>query len=448
MQTMRNLLARVAPSLTGLAGLALFCGLWCGGAHGVYNQLLNAWGVQPGRFPFLDLQSNLAAWDCARKGVDVIQADPCDVLLGGYNYSPFWMSIDWISLGRPELGWAGLVLGTTFLCSLAALPPPLSRTETLVRVACVLSMTAVFAVERANLDLLIFLLVLIVLFLLHRSPIVRGFGYAVAFIAGAIKYYPFVLFGLAARERPRILFPFAAAVLVGLAAFYHHYAAQIREGLPKIPHGSVFGNMFGLINLPGGTFILLETFKVAPATAAAAGLILGVLLAAAMAWIMNRIWLGSDFRAVVRGLDEPRRLALLAGALLLAGCFVTGQNVAYRGIFLFLILPGLFAIGHNPSAGAAAPAARLAAATIAPLMWSPALRNWVHLAITGHFPPPHYVMVPVLPLDILVWSLRETAWWLLTAYLITILLAFLLDCPLFKLRRSSPAGAASSPPKA
>ena len=253
-----DLFSRIAPSLVGLVALIVVTGLWLGGAQSAYDQLLSLWGIAPFRYPFLDGDGALAAWECARKGVDVILADPCDVLKRSYNYSPFWMTIDWIPLGRPDRLWVGLTLGVGFLVSLSALPPPLSRTETALRLAAVLSTMVVFAIERANPDLLIFLLVILMLNLLRRFLLARTLGYCIAFLAGVIKYYPFILLGLLVRERLRVGIAIAVASLIGFVLFWHIYRVQILEGLPLLPTGSVFSDQFGAKNLPVGMALLVH----------------------------------------------------------------------------------------------------------------------------------------------------------------------------------------------
>jgi hypothetical protein len=391
--------------------------------------------MNPFEYPFLDVDGSLAAWDCARKGVDVIVSDPCDYLRRGYTYSPFWMTIDWLPLGRTDRVGVGFGLAIAFLLSLSALPPPLSRTESLLRIASVLSTMVVFAIERANPDMLLFLLVVPMLTLLRRSLIARGFGYGIAFLAGLIKYYPFILLGLMLRERLRVLIPLALACLIGLVLFFQIYAAEILEGLPHIPGGSPFGDMFGAKNFPVGMLLVFRHIMNSPANASRTALIASILLLAALTWTMARLWHASDIPAALKRLDEPRCLALLAGALLLLGCFFAGRSVGYRGIFLLLVLPGLFALGQDKGTGAAASAARLAAIGIAPLMWAEGLRLWIHIAATGDSSPSDYPSVVEQPSDFLPWCAREVAWWLLVAFLLVVLLGFVVNSPLFQICR-------------
>src|ERR1700730_1162256 len=109
-----NIIKRNAICLVGIVAFIAVCGVWLIGAPSAYEHLLVLWGVAPFRFPFVDIDGSLAAWECARKGIDVIIADPCDVLQRGYNYSPFWMTLRWIPLGRSDRIAVGLILSLSF----------------------------------------------------------------------------------------------------------------------------------------------------------------------------------------------------------------------------------------------------------------------------------------------------------------------------------------------
>jgi hypothetical protein len=428
-----HLFARIAPSLAGLAALFVVMGLWLGGVHSAYDDLLRFWGIVPFQFPFADIDGSLAAWDCARRGVDIIISDPCDILKRPYNYSPFWMTIDWIPLGSADRVGVGLALGTGFLVSLSALPPPLSATEMVLRIAAVLSTMVVFAIERANPDMLIFILVILMLSLLRRSLIARLLAYCIAFLAGAIKYYPFILLSLIVRERIRVLFPAVIAAIIGLLFFFHIYAVQILEGLPSIASGLPFGDMFGDKNFLFGIVLVVRHITGSSNYAANAAIAATMLLIMVLVWGEVKLWSRSNLPAALYRLDERCRLALFAGVLLLLGCFFSGQSVGYRGIFLLLVLPGLFALGRDDAAGWAASAARWAAFSVPPLMWAEALRFWIHLAVSGHYPPPGFISVLDQPFDFLVWCVREIVWWCLMSFFLTILVGFLAGTPSFRI---------------
>jgi len=437
-------LARTGPSLAGLFVFALFMALWLGGYYRLYDALLLFWGMHPFRFPFLDLYGSLAAWDCARQGVDVILADPCDIMHRGYNYSPLWMNLTWIPLTRGDLNLVGIILSGAFLISLSALPVAQSRDETALRIAAVLSTMIVLAVERANPDIMIFILVAIMLVLLRCSVVARTMGYAIAFLAGAIKYYPFILLGLAVRERVRLLVLVTLVSILAFAAFVAIYFEPIREGFPHITSGGPFGDMTGAKNLPFGVFLIIrdnlfvlaggmiEAINICTYVAMAVATLATLLVFARVARAMIRLWRATDVPATLRRMDEARRISLFAGALLLSGCFVTGQSYGYRGVFIFLILPGLSAIARETAAGPIATASRNAAIYIVVLMWAEALRGFVHSAVIGLLPLRGLWAIPGQVVEVLAWSAREFAWWFVIAFLFMLLFGFFVDSPLFR----------------
>jgi hypothetical protein len=421
--------ARFVPSLVGLAGFGLCAVLWLLGAHATYDQLLTLWGIVPFRVPFLDIDGPLSSMECARQGLDVIAANPCDIEQRPFNYSPVLLSFAWLPLGSADRVWLGFIVDLLFFCSLATLPPPFSWRETLARVAASVSTMVVFAVERCNTDVAVFVLVVLMLHLLNRSRFVRICGYGVGFAGGAIKYYPFILLALVAKERLRFAALLAATLIGACVAFYLGYAEQLARTLKLVPFNTAFTDMFGAINLLDGMFELLRPFAqtVEGAVEAALGVLLPLLIVAL--WAFIRLWRASRVSLALTRLDEPRSLALLAGALVICVCFLTSQSVGYRGIFLLLLLPGLAAIGRDSAVGPVASAARAAAIGIPVLMWSESIRLIVHLAATGRYPAPAFARLHALadPADLLAWGAREIAWWLLVVLLLMLLAVFFFD---------------------
>lgn len=430
---------RFIPTLAGLAVLAFFAGLWLGGAHETYRALLTLWGMVPFQYPFFDAEGTLAALDCTRQGMDVIVQDPCDLLGRGYIYSPLWLSLDWLPIGKAWAVWIGIAMALGFLAAAAALPAPKSIAEAVLRAAATISTMSLFAVERGNPDVIIFMMAVTAARLIGGRSALRPIGYGVAFLAGAIKYYPFILLSLVARERSRIALPMVAAMLGGLVLFYEIYAARIAEGLVFIPSGMAFADMFGAINIIDGTFQTVRQYWEAPEGAARQMAALMLLLLFILLWTVARIWRGSNLGAALCRIDELGRVALIVGALLLTGCFFTVQSIGYRGVFLLMLQPALAALGRDREAGPAAFAARVATIGIPFLMWSEAIRLWLHLAVAGQYPPQAFAGLRVLdqPLDLAAWTLRELSWWLLIAFLLLLLAVFFLNALADRLRELS-----------
>src|SRR5436305_11170312 len=96
-----------------------------------------------------------------RQCIDVVVADPCEVLQRSYSDSPIWMSWTAIPLGVADTAAVGWFSGLLFLLSLGVLPRPRRPLELILTLLAVFSTSLVFAVERANPDILLFMLVLV-----------------------------------------------------------------------------------------------------------------------------------------------------------------------------------------------------------------------------------------------------------------------------------------------
>lgn len=149
-------LAIPAVALLLFGGLAV---LWRWGPHAVYFTSLKLFGFEPFRFPFLDGHFVLAAARCQRLGIDVYLLNPCDALGRAFTYSPLWLSITPGFLDTSSTTAVGLGLDLMFILSLAIVIRPATLGEVLILGLAALSPMTIYALERANCDLVIFLLV-------------------------------------------------------------------------------------------------------------------------------------------------------------------------------------------------------------------------------------------------------------------------------------------------
>ena len=230
-------LARLAPSVAGLVGMALVAALHALLSAGAYHTAFALWGVQSFHYLFLDLDGPLAARDCVRLGFDVYVFNPCDVIDRVHNYSPLWLAFPDLPPHQDDRLPLGLAIDIAFFSGLALLPPARSRSELGLRVAAVLSTAVAYATERANVDVPIFLLVLAMLAALRGGFALRVVGYALALVAAALKYYPATLLLIALRERTLRLLIVGCTASAAAIAFLLAYGHDIRRSLPNIPGG-------------------------------------------------------------------------------------------------------------------------------------------------------------------------------------------------------------------
>ena len=372
-------------------------GLWLTGHTPAYFTILKGWGIEPFRFPFLDLDAVLAARQCAARGVDVFVVNPCDILGRVHIYSPLWLV--GATGTEPALSSVGITTDLAFLLALALLPAPQHWTEILATLVATLSTMVVYALERANNDLVIFVILVASARVLAGKPGWSRLAYAGYLLGALLKFYPLVLVAATLRERR----PVALAVLLLFAAvigtFVAIYRTQLTVLFTHFPHGSPFADLFGASNIGTGLGRLLG-----------AGPMVSVSATIAMGLYCLRISVRSYRSPLARAacdLDAARRHLLVAGLLIVIGCFFAGQSVGYRGIDFLMILPGLLGLGENTDDDAARRLALRTIALILALMWEEPVR----LAVTeisrsteshgGYFISAGF------------WILREVAWWTL-----------------------------------
>ena len=413
---------KLAVPASALLVFFAFSLLYLQGDRSLYFALLENWGAAPFRFPFLDISGSLAAWECARQGVEVIVSDPCDVLQRPYSYSPIWMSWSAVPLGVAHTAVVGWFCGLLFLLSLGILPQPRRPVELTLILLATFSTSVVFAVERANPDILLFILALVTALSAEGGLAIRLIGYAAAVLSGLVKYYPFVTLIMVVEERVPVFSFVSIAVVLVLAMFGVVYHDEIVTTLPYIPVGSYIEGVFGAKNLP------LQLGDMAKAAFGQAGAVGNVAAAACLAFLAAAVVaIGRRFTAegrlstAITALARRERNLLVLGSAVICGCFFAGQNVWYRAIFLLMVLPGLFALARAATSRRGRHWSLAASVAIVLLMWEEFFRFHIDPIIVAIAAPPPLAA----ELRFLFWLAREVAWWWVVAILLAILVEFL-----------------------
>src|SRR5207237_4293122 len=121
----------------------------------------------------------------------------------------------------------GWVLDLAFIAALSLLPPPKRLLELLLVLAATLSTMVVFALERANADVVLFLLALAAGCLAERGPAARMIGYGLALLSALLKYYPIMVLVVLFRERIAVFAAVALAATGALGVFWAGFAVAI-----------------------------------------------------------------------------------------------------------------------------------------------------------------------------------------------------------------------------
>jgi hypothetical protein len=402
--------------------------LWVTHSH-FYMATMNALGVDAWHSPFLDTTGLLSWIECHRQGIDVFVTNPCDPQNRLINNSPIVLDLPDFGFGVRNTFAIGLSIALAFLATLPFVFRPASLHALILACIACLSPAVLFAVERGTLDMLEFVLVAAAsLFALRRGS-ARFASYAIFLIGGLLKFYPFVLLTLSARERPQTFAAIVALSAAAILAFAGYYWSDLQKIAQQLPTFVFWGDTFAARQLPFG---IAKYYFLSPDI----GVFLMLLLLAVFGYIAFR--LATLLQPVVSESDweRPEFYFLVGGCLLIVGCFLAGSNVAYRSVMLLFVVPGLLDLRSRIQSGTLYRILTATLWTVLFLLWKDFFRRGVEV-IFGPFDGRERVRL--LRVD---WShlgffvFRELAWWSVVAVFMAFIGLFLWQCPLAQALRA------------
>jgi hypothetical protein len=302
--------------------------------------------------PFSDLAAIMQAGLCWRAGVDVFTTNSC---MGGgeYNYAQFLLYAGYLPYRMADVNVAGVAVDVLLILSFAALPPCLSRGELALRCGAGVSCATLYAIEQANFDTVVFIMVVAGCVLMMRQTAKGWAGYGVFLLITACKFYPAALLALLLRESgKRFFLAFSLLAAVGLL-YVWCFGVSLSQAFAGVPSGPPYGGIFGARDLPFGAILLIfapvkhlnlnvDEFAIATGSVLVPVTYYAGPVALALAMMVRAMAVAGRYRPALLGLDTARQLFLLAGILVMLFCFLAAQNIIYRAIFLLLVLPGLW----------------------------------------------------------------------------------------------------------
>jgi len=357
---------RARLTVAGLAG-AYFALLLSLGGHARWTRL----GVPNDARWFDDLRNVTSAWECTRRGIPVLPTNPCDPDgARPANYPRLWLLPSHLGLGQGDtfaLGWAVLAL---FLVAAVLVVPTGARVWTGVLHALALcSAAAMLGVERGNVDLALFALVVAAVLVAQGGARRLAASGALVLLAAALKLFPIFAVGFVLRRGTRAALAVAAAVVLAFAAYLaaiHRELAQILAALPQ-PDSYAFG----LRRL--SEWIGAATGDERHAALVGWDVLVAALVAAVAAGLARARRRGPAGATAQRDLDF-----FFAGACVYAGSYVAGRNYDYRLVFLLLCVPQLARwLGARSALAAVAVAGLLGAMWLDGYYDSATVRGWL-----------------------------------------------------------------------
>jgi hypothetical protein len=388
----------------------------------LYLHILTIWGVEVDfkpYLPFLDLHAILASRECHRLGYDIFVENPCDILRRVFLYSPFWLAVAPAAIALEHNNWLGTALALIFICTIAWVSNARSRAQAAIYIIALLSPMCVFAIERANADVIMFLFMVAACVALQYGTVSRALAYSALLLVSLLKFYPIAALGLALYEKKLILTTVVVATLAIWTIFLliaWHQLEELSQLLfqPISPYGDVFGgaNIFFDLQARFARHIPEQAGTIAKVLYA-----LAILISIAVAIAASRILGKIGFSTGAMNLE----LAIfLGGGLIVVFAFFAYLNLPYRGIFLLAPLP--FSMSSWRNAPARSISRRLwgsAIGLIVVLLWIQLVPY--HLGKTlGYFRISRIFILMV----------REPLWWLFIVWLMAMLWLQLSSTPL------------------
>jgi Glycosyltransferase family 87 len=297
-------------------------------------------GVPPGPSLFFDTRNITAALECRRLGYDPLVENPCDPWGRPMFYPRVWLLLRWLGLDPSDTTALGILIVLLFLASLCLLTGRILAGEGVVVAAAACSPAVMLALERANMDVVLFcVLVLAVLLWRRGTELSRVLSPFLVLVAATGKLYP--VFGLPAYMLLRHRRAALAAAACGL--LFLAYVAVTLEDVKTVAATATQGQFYsyGARILIGQAYRLVAgqdwqgTSMVAQALAA-----VPLLLLAASVWAGFRRRLGPG-AGEASPAPTAELLGFYLGTLIYVGTFAVFKNYDYRLVYLLLTLPQL-----------------------------------------------------------------------------------------------------------
>jgi hypothetical protein len=297
-------------------------------------------GVPPGPSLFFDTRNITAALECRRLGYDPLVENPCDPWGRPMFYPRVWLLLRWLGFDQSDTMALGVLIVVLFLISLCLLTRRISAGEGVVVAIAICSPAVMLALERANMDVVLFsVLVLAVLLWRRGTEVSRILSPFVVLLAATGKLYP--VFGLPAYAVLRHRRAALAAATCGLV--FLAYVAVTLDDVRTVATTATQGQYYsyGARILIGQVYHLVVGQDWQGASMAAQAIAaIPLLLLAASVWVWFRRRLGPG-AGEVSPAPTAELLGFYLGTLIYVGTFAVFKNYDYRLVYLLLTLPQL-----------------------------------------------------------------------------------------------------------
>lgn len=300
--------------------------------YGSYQHLLNNYYCfKPGNTPFSDMRTTLRGIEAYAEGSDPLLER---AIVNGNNwcYPRTWFLFSYLGVRENITNVISLVIIVLFYTLTILFIGKTNKTTAFFYGIILCSPPVVMGLERANVDILLYLLILGSVFILHTKP-GRIIAPILIIVSALLKLFPVfsVLMVLREKKRTAILtFLVVSLTYVTYSVLEFHSLEIIYEQMGK----PVDVASFGLFELP--KYLHISFFSdLNP--------ILLWLLAICILLMAVFLFLKNS-RFLLFEVEEGIKLdAFRAGAAIYLGVFIFGYSFLYRMVFILLTLPQIIA---------------------------------------------------------------------------------------------------------
>jgi hypothetical protein len=330
------------------------------GGHAAWDAL----GVPPVSPGFFDLRSVTSGWECARQDLGAWPENPCDPWGRPENYPRIWIAASIFGLGEADTYVIGaLIVVGFFVSAVLVLPRDAPFGDALVYGFALCSPAVMLGVERGNVDLTLFSMVVVAGLVMRRMPYGPPVSSTLILVAAVLKLFPVAAVGMLTGLPRRVAAACVSSVVAIFALYVIATLSDIRTIDRVLPQDDEYaygvhitGDWLGHL---AGSGSLWDAVLVAST------------IVAALAFrrrLSVRLAMGSS-----RELD-----LFCAGAGVYVATFALVRSADYRLVFLLLTVPQL--------ARWAAARRVLAIATLAGVLvtlWLPTEWPWTNVPLLG-----------------------------------------------------------------
>jgi hypothetical protein len=332
-------------------------------------------GVPSGPSLFFDTRNVTAALDCRRLGFDPLVQNPCDPWGRPLNYPRVWLALRWLGLNQSHTDALAIAFIVLFFWSVLLLVGRISLGQGILVAVAVCSPSVMFAIERANMDIVVFsIMALAVIAWRRRTEAARIVSPLIVLAAATTKIYPVFALPPFLFMRSRRASIVAILCVMAFAVYALLTIGDIQAVARVAPQGDY--HAFGARILPAAIYhrFVPDRWQGGAITKQLLAIV-PLLIAAPVVWRVGRRRLPDQDPEA----GSAVRLAFYVGALVFLGTFAVGNNFDYRLVFILLTLPQLFEWITDRSGDPRSSLASVSALAVLILLWIGALSEPLRL---------------------------------------------------------------------